>query len=71
MSAGSGIIHQEMPKGGPTGAMYGFQLWANLPAAEKMMEPRYQEISAKEIPEVKDPGGATIRVIAGTAGPAK
>jgi redox-sensitive bicupin YhaK (pirin superfamily) len=43
MSAGSGIIHQEMPKGGPTGAMYGFQLWANLPAAEKMMEPRYQE----------------------------
>jgi redox-sensitive bicupin YhaK (pirin superfamily) len=66
MSAASGIIHQEMPKGDPTGAMYGFQLWANLPAAMKMMEPRYQEISSREIPEVKDRGGATIRVIAGT-----
>jgi len=66
MSAGSGIIHEEMPKGDPTGAMYGFQLWANLPAAKKMMEPRYQEIAAREIPEVKDRGGATIRVIAGT-----
>jgi redox-sensitive bicupin YhaK (pirin superfamily) len=66
MSAGSGIIHQEMPKGDASGGMYGFQLWANLPAANKMMEPRYQEISAKEIPEVKDQGGATIGVIAGT-----
>lgn len=66
MSAGSGIIHQEMPRGDSTGAMYGFQLWANLPAAKKMMEPRYQEITASEVPEVKDHGGATIRVIAGT-----
>jgi quercetin 2,3-dioxygenase len=68
MSAGSGIIHQEMPKGDASGAMYGFQLWANLPAANKMMDPRYQEIRAKDIPEVKDQGGATVRVIAGTVG---
>jgi quercetin 2,3-dioxygenase len=68
MSAGSGIIHQEMPKGDPTGAMYGFQLWANLPAANKMMAPRYRGITADEIPEVADSGGATVKVIAGAAG---
>jgi len=69
MSAGSGIIHQEMPKGDASGRMHGFQLWANLPAANKMMEPRYRGISARDIPAVVDePSGATIKVIAGTAG---
>lgn len=67
MSAGSGIIHQEMPKGDAQGAMYGFQLWANLPAASKMSEPRYRGIAGADIPEVKDPGGATIKIIAGMA----
>jgi redox-sensitive bicupin YhaK (pirin superfamily) len=75
MSAGSGIIHQEMPKGDGAGAMYGFQLWANLPAANKMMEPRYRGIAASEIPEVQDPGGATVKIIAGAvdgvAGPVR
>jgi hypothetical protein len=66
MTAGSGIIHQEMPKGDPQGAMYGFQLWANLPAASKMMEPRYRGIASGEIPEVTDAGGATVKVIAGS-----
>jgi hypothetical protein len=68
MTAGSGIIHQEMPKGDPQGAMYGFQLWANLPAASKMMEPRYRGIASSEIPEVTDAGGAAIKVIAGSVG---
>ena len=67
MTAGSGIIHQEMPKGDAEGKMYGFQLWANLPAASKMMEPRYRGIANAEIPEVIDPSGATIKIIAGTA----
>jgi redox-sensitive bicupin YhaK (pirin superfamily) len=67
MSAGSGIIHQEMPKGDPDGSMHGFQLWANLPAAQKMSEPRYRGIVSAEIPEVTDPSGAVIRVIAGSA----
>ena len=66
MSAGSGIIHQEMPKGEASGAMYGFQLWANLPAAHKMTAPRYRGISARDIPEVTDHGGAIVKVIAGT-----
>jgi redox-sensitive bicupin YhaK (pirin superfamily) len=66
MSAGSGIIHQEMPKGDPDGAMYGFQLWANLPAASKMSDPRYRGIAAGEVPEVTDDGGAIVKVIAGT-----
>ena len=65
MSAGSGIIHQEMPKGDEQGAMYGFQLWANLPAANKMSEPRYREIARADIPEVKDASGAAIKVVAG------
>jgi hypothetical protein len=68
MTAGSGIIHQEMPKGDPQGAMYGFQLWANLPAANKMTEPRYRGIASSEIPEVRDAGGAAIKVIAGSVG---
>jgi hypothetical protein len=64
MTAGSGIVHQEMPKGDAKGAMYGFQLWANLPAADKMMKPRYRGITAAEIPTVTV-AGATIKVIAG------
>jgi quercetin 2,3-dioxygenase len=68
MSAGSGIIHQEMPMGDATGAMYGFQLWANLPSESKMMEPRYRAIIAADVPTVTLPGGATVRVIAGTVG---
>jgi hypothetical protein len=68
MTAGSGIIHQEMPKGDARGAMHGFQLWANLPAADKMMDPRYRGFSAAEIPTANDPGGATVTVIAGSVG---
>ncbi len=64
MTAGSGIIHQEMPKGGAKGAMHGFQLWANLPAKNKMMEPRYREVKSSAIPVVKT-DGAIIRVVAG------
>jgi redox-sensitive bicupin YhaK (pirin superfamily) len=67
MSAGSGIIHQEMPKGDASGAMYGFQLWANLPSHSKMTEPKYRGLSAAEIPVVKDKAGCTIKVIAGHA----
>jgi redox-sensitive bicupin YhaK (pirin superfamily) len=67
MTAGSGIIHQEMPKGSKNGSMHGFQLWANLPAADKMMEPRYREVLSGDIPHVKEPG-ALIRVIAGAVG---
>jgi quercetin 2,3-dioxygenase len=67
MTAGSGIIHQEMPRGDPSGRMGGFQLWANLPAAQKMRDPRYQGIEAAQIPEARV-GGATIRVIAGKVG---
>lgn len=66
MTAGSGIIHQEMPKGDAQGAMHGFQLWANLPASQKMMDPRYRGVVAAEIPEVTGAGGARIKVIAGT-----
>jgi redox-sensitive bicupin YhaK (pirin superfamily) len=65
MSAGSGIIHQEMPRGDEHGAVHGFQLWANLPAALKMAEPRYRDIRASDIPQVEDPGGALVKVIAG------
>jgi redox-sensitive bicupin YhaK (pirin superfamily) len=68
MTAGSGIIHQEMPKGDARGEMWGFQLWANLPARDKMMDPRYQEIKQSAVPEVKSPGGATVRVICGSVG---
>jgi quercetin 2,3-dioxygenase len=66
MTAGKGIIHQEMPKGDPTGRMHGFQLWANLPAARKMTEPRYQEVVSKDIPVVTDDDGTTVRVVCGS-----
>ena len=65
MTAGSGILHQEMPKGDPRGRMHGFQLWANLPASLKMTAPRYQDIPATEIPEVVDDDGTRVRVICG------
>ena len=65
MTAGSGIIHQEMPKGDEAGRMHGFQLWANLPAALKMTPPRYQEFKAAEIPEVTDDDGTRARVVCG------
>ncbi len=65
MTAGSGIIHQEMPKGDVDGRMHGFQLWANLPAALKMTPPRYQDIQSADIPEVTDDDGTKVRVICG------
>ena len=67
MTAGSGIIHQEMPKGDAKGRMWGFQLWANLPRRDKMMDPRYREVTAQQIPAVKTPEGATVRIICGQA----
>ena len=67
MTAGSGIIHQEMPKGDENGKMYGFQLWANLPSRDKMMNPRYRDIANEQIPEIKPPSGTIIKVIAGEA----
>ena len=66
MTAGSGIIHQEMPKGDDHGRMHGFQLWANLPAALKMTRPRYRGITAAEIPAVTDDDGTFARIICGT-----
>ena len=71
MTAGSGIIHQEMPKGDANGAMHGFQLWANLPAAQKMMAPRYRGITADQIPAVELENGVQVKVIAGSIGGAK
>jgi redox-sensitive bicupin YhaK (pirin superfamily) len=65
MTAGSGILHQEMPKGDPQGRMHGFQLWANLPASLKMTDPRYQDIPSSAIPEVTDDDGTHVRVICG------
>jgi len=65
MTAGSGILHQEMPRGDARGRMHGFQLWANLPASLKMTTPRYQDVTAKDIPEVVDDDGTTVRVICG------
>ena len=65
MTAGRGIIHQEMPKGDPTGRMHGFQLWANLPAALKMTAPRYQEVKATDIPEITDDDGTRVRLVCG------
>ena len=65
MTAGSGILHQEMPRGDERGRMHGFQLWANLPSALKMTAPRYQDVGAKDIPEVVDDDGTAIRVICG------
>jgi len=65
MTAGQGIIHQEMPKGDPVGQMHGFQLWANLPASLKMTPPRYQEVKAVEIPEVVEDDGTRARIVCG------
>jgi quercetin 2,3-dioxygenase len=65
MTAGRGILHQEMPKGDAQGRMHGFQLWANLPASLKMTAPRYQDIPASAIPEVTDDDGTHVRVISG------
>nr|MDO8098550.1 pirin family protein [Candidatus Njordarchaeota archaeon] len=65
MTAGSGIIHQEMPKGQKDGLMWGFQLWANLPVINKMMDPRYREVKSKQIPEVSTGTSAKVKVICG------
>ena len=65
MTAGSGIIHQEMPKGDHAGRMHGFQLWANLPSSLKMTPPRYQGIVSGDIPEVKDDDGTAVRIVCG------
>jgi hypothetical protein len=64
MTSGRGILHEEMPRRGPQGNIYGFQLWVNLPARLKMSQPRYQEVSAETIPSVKQ-DGAIIRIVAG------
>jgi redox-sensitive bicupin YhaK (pirin superfamily) len=66
MTAGSGIIHQEMPKGDTQGRMHGFQLWANLPASLKMTPPRYQEVKAVDIPLVTDDDGTGVRIVCGS-----
>ncbi len=65
MTAGSGILHQEMPEGNAQGRMHGFQLWANLPSSLKMTDPRYQDLPAGEIPEIVDDDGTTVRVVVG------
>jgi len=66
MTAGRGILHQEMPKGDPHGRMHGFQLWANLPSSLKMTTPRYQDVPATAIPEITDDDGTRVRVVCGT-----
>jgi hypothetical protein len=66
MTAGSGILHQEMPQGDQQGRMHGFQLWANLPSSLKMTSPRYQDVSGKDVPEVVDDDGTRVRVVCGT-----
>ena len=68
MTAGSGILHQEMPQGDPQGRMHGFQLWANLPSSLKMTKPRYQDVPARDVPEVVEDDGTTIRVLCGSFG---
>ena len=65
MTAGSGILHQEMPKGDADGRMHGFQLWANLPRSMKMSQPRYQDVEAKDVPEVVDDDGTRVRIVVG------
>jgi redox-sensitive bicupin YhaK (pirin superfamily) len=66
MTAGSGIIHQEMPHGDDQGRMHGFQLWANLPSSLKMTDPRYQDVSSSEIPEIVDDDETRVRIICGS-----
>ena len=65
MTAGSGIIHQEMPQGDNSGLMWGFQLWANLPSSHKMMNPRYRDVKRAQIPEVTLENGAQVKIICG------
>ncbi|WP_283967340.1 pirin family protein [Tritonibacter sp. AK171] len=65
MTAGSGILHQEMPSGNTKGQMHGFQLWGNLPGSQKMCAPRYQDVQGKDIPEVIDDDGTRVKVIVG------
>jgi len=65
MTAGSGVVHQEMPKGQTDGLMWGFQLWANLPASHKMMPPRYRDIKSTQIPEVLTDTGVSVKVVCG------
>lgn len=65
MTAGRGILHQEMPKGDPNGRMHGFQLWANLPSTLKMTKPRYQDVKSGEIPELQEDDGTLVRVVCG------
>ena len=65
MTAGSGILHQEMPQGDAQGRMHGFQLWANLPRDLKMTAPRYQDVAARDIPEITDDDGTSVRVVCG------
>jgi quercetin 2,3-dioxygenase len=65
MTAGSGILHQEMPQGDAAGRMHGFQLWANLPSSLKMTAPRYQDVKAAQIPEIVDDDGSRVRVVCG------
>jgi quercetin 2,3-dioxygenase len=65
MTAGRGILHQEMPKGDPQGRMHGFQLWANLPSSLKMTTPRYQDVLSRDVPEVTDDDGSKVRIICG------
>jgi quercetin 2,3-dioxygenase len=75
MTAGSGIIHQEMPKGTKDGLMWGFQLWANLPRPQKMMDPRYRDVTSPQIPEVTLKTGVKVKIICGmvngVSGPVK
>ena len=65
MTAGSGILHQEMPKGNAAGQMHGFQLWANLPSALKMTDPRYQDITGNDVPQIIDDDGTVVKIITG------
>ena len=71
MTAGRGIMHQEMPQGNQNGQMHGFQLWGNLPGSLKMTDPRYQDVAGTEIPEVIDDGGTRVKVIVGEFGAKK
>jgi len=66
MTAGRGIIHQEMPKGDRDGRMHGFQLWGNLPASLKMTEPRYQEVKSADVPVITDDDGTRVRIVCGS-----
>ena len=66
MTAGRGILHQEMPQGDPHGRMHGFQLWANLPSSLKMTAPRYQDVAGKDVPEAVDDDGTRVRVVCGS-----